>query len=161
MKTIPLTQGAVAIVDDSDYESVAAFNWSLRNIGRKKYAGRYRRQFEGYPEGTFVLLHQFLLPRANRIDHRDGDGLNNRRRNLRPATSQQNNRGFRLKDTAASSRYRGVSWDSCRGKWKAQAKTEEGKTLFLGRFNSEPDAALAYDRYVLENYGDFACPNFV
>jgi hypothetical protein len=160
MKTIPLTQGEVAVVDDRDFYSVSQYKWSLRKIGRKKYAGRYRLMAEGFPKGSFVYLHQFLIPTACKIDHRDGDGLNNQRYNLRSATDRQNSRGFRLKAPGATSRFRGVSWDASRQKWKAQGKTSTGKTLFLGRFEEEEQAAKAYDAHALAVYEVFACPNY-
>lgn len=151
MKLIPLTQGKHAMVDDSDFESVSKHNWyahkekncwyAWRNIGKK-----------------IQRLHQFLFPGVPRIDHKDGDGLNNQRWNLRPATQSQN-MANQKKHSGSSSQFKGVSWDPRRGKWVARAG-RASSYKFIGRFDDEIEAAKAYDVRAKEIFGEFARPNF-
>lgn len=80
MKTIPLTRGLVALVDDADYEAVSQFKWRAVKNGRRFYAKRTIPKAFGIASGHFQFLHQFLMPGVARVDHRDGNGLNNRGR---------------------------------------------------------------------------------
>lgn len=154
MKTIPLTQGLVALVDDADFEAVNAFNWCADRRDRRWYASR---KIKGTNKQQY--LHRFLLPESPRVDHRDGDGLNNQRKNLRPATRSQNMQGFQRKPRGTSSIYRGVTWSTKRNKWVAQIGFD-GKGHFLGHFNVEADAARARDIASLKFFGKDAGLNF-
>lgn len=157
MKIIPLTQGYEAIVDDEAFETLSRFKWCANKVGRRVYA---RRTVRG-PDGkvTRQYLHKVLLPFASYVDHKDGNSLNDRLENLRSASVVQNNRGFKTKRLLALSKYRGVSWDSARGKWVAQIHVNK-KRLWLGRFEYEVEAAKAYDVAAIKYFGEFASPNF-
>lgn len=157
MKEIPLTQGYVALVDDSDFETVNAHNWYAEKASRGIYATRNIRK----PSGNWGIqrLHRFLMPEVPRIDHHDGDGLNNQRDNLRPATHKQNTQSFRRKKIGATSSFRGVYWNKSHCKWYARIEVS-GTPIYLGCFTSETDAAKAYDVAAVKHFGDFASPNF-
>lgn len=157
MKTIPLTQGKVALVDDADYEAVSQFKWCALKIGRRFYAVRNVRRPDGKIANQY--MHRFLMPGAPEVDHRDGDGLNNQRNNLRPATSQQNHQGFKSKAAGKTSKFRGVSWRKERQKWRGHIQVD-GKFVHLGSFKNEEDAARAYDAAARKYFGEFASPNF-
>lgn len=118
MKIIPLSQGQVALVDDADFEAVNAFKWCAFKRRKGFHAARKVRRADG--SWATQYLHQFLLPGIPQIDHKDGNGLNNQRQNLRPATAIQNRQGFRSKSVGATSAYRGVSWYSRDKVWEAQ-----------------------------------------
>lgn len=117
------------------------------------------------------LMHRVILARmAGRslrrsefCDHISGDGLDNRRSNLRIATNSQNqaNRAAQgsRDGSPCSSRYKGVSFDRERGKWRAAVGTK-GR-YFRGRFDTEEEAALAYNRAAVERWGEFAQLNEV
>lgn len=158
MKTIPLTQNKVALVDDEDFDRVSAFKWHAQKSRKwRNYAKRNILRADGGQ--TTQCLHQFLMPGVKSIDHRDGNGLNNCRDNLRPATNQQNQRGFKHKRIGASSRFRGVCWHSEHQKWGSYISVS-GKRLHLGYFLDEELAAKAYDCAARRFFGEFISPNF-
>lgn len=92
------------------------------------------------------------------VDHIDGDRSNNAVSNLRAASRAENmrNRG----SIGRSSRYCGVSWDSYAKKWRARCARADGTTAHLGKYSSERDAAIAYDKAAAKAHGDFAKLNF-
>lgn len=158
MKEILLTQGFVALVDDADFEAVSVFKWHAhRDDSGCVYAARNVRN----PDGSqrTLCLHRFILP-GGRIDHRDGNGLNNQRANLRKATRSQNGQAFRRKSEKKSSVFRGVSWHKSTQKWSSNIRPNKKPQIYLGLFELEKDAALAYDKAAREIFGDFATPNF-
>lgn len=103
-----------------------------------------------------VRMHHVILgvPSSVRIDHRNGDGLDNQRHNLRPATRSQN-QANRVKRAGATSRFKGVCKDGNR--WLSYIGASNDR---LGSFSAEEDAAMAYDRAARERYGEFARLNF-
>jgi hypothetical protein len=157
MKTIPLTQGQFALVDDADYAAVSAFKWCALRDRRNVYAVRGVKKSPGVR--TLLRLHSFLMPGIPQIDHRDGNGLNCQRDNLRPATGSQNARAARRKQIGRSSAFRGVSWDKAEDCWRARIWVG-GRNLSLGCFVKEDEAAQAYDRASRQHFGEFAAPNF-
>lgn len=141
---IPLTQGKVAVVDFSDFELVRPFKWYLvRNWNRKTcYASTSVKKRVG--KWSHKKMHNVITGWA-RVDHRNGNGLDNRRCNLRPFNQGQNLRSFFSPRTQSSSKYRGVTWwRPGPHKWKAQIMFNY-KNRHLGYFDSEEDAARAYD----------------
>ena len=105
--------------------------------------------------GGNLYMHSLITGFAE-VDHWDGDGLNNRRSNLREVTHAQN-MGNARKQYGCSSQYKGVYWGG--KKWQAQIGVNHG-TRYLGRFVNEEDAARAYDAAALEAWGEFARLNF-
>lgn len=111
-------------------------------------------------KGSCILMHREILgliAGSPDGDHRDGDGLNNRRNNLRVVTKSQNQ--MNQQKIRGNSRFKGVCWDKSRGKWLATIRFER-KSYNLGRFNNESDAACAYDKKAQELFGEFARLNF-
>lgn len=153
-RIIWLTCGAPVFVDAPDYEALAAHRWYLHPQG---YAMR-TAVMDG--KRTTIYMHREILGATTEelIDHRNHDGLDNRRANLRRCNRSQNNQNARGRYNRRS-KYKGVAWDSSRQRWRAEV-VANGSTRFVGRFDDERSAALAYDRAAREQYGEFACLNF-
>jgi hypothetical protein len=156
MKTIQLTRGKVALVDDCDYERLSMLEWCALKHPSTFYAVKSGRTATGR---KMTYMHREILkpPHNMQCDHIDGNGLDNRRCNLRICTQAENLRNGRAR--AGSSRFKGVSWHKSGQKWLAQIK-DDGKTIYLGLFPDETEAARAYDAAARELFGEFARPNF-
>jgi hypothetical protein len=157
VKTIPLTQGQVALVDDADYEWLSAFNWyAWRRPGGTFYALRKVRD----PRGgwTNLRMHRAILPDGPETDHRNRNSLDNQRHNLRPATRSQNMANIGRPKTSTSG-FKGVGWHKASGKWAAHICVEQHQH-HLGLFSDAEAAARAYDKAAIESFGEFACLNF-
>lgn len=160
-KLIPLTQGLTALVDEADFEELSKHRWSAKQDRNTWYASRWVRT--GKYRGTTITMHQQLMG-VRGVDHRDGNGLNNQRSNLRLVTQQQNSQNSGKCSTKKSSKYKGVSWKSSHKKWAATISNPRKGTAprsrkHLGYFVEEEAAALAYDNAALELFGEFARPN--
>lgn len=149
VKYIPLTQGKIAKVDASDYEWLSQWTWHLASSG---YARR-----GASPQ---VYMHRFIMGAAKGeyVDHVDGDPVNNCRSNLRICTNMENNWNSTRGTNRGKSKYKGVTFCAETGRWRA--KIMVGKTLSLGRYNTDLEAALAYDAACRYYHGAFARPNF-
>ena len=123
-------------------------------VTRDGYAMR-RLSKELNLEGVYLHRQLALTPNGLDVDHRNGFKLDNTRRNLRPATRSQNSHNRPKANLAASSRFKGVSWDRRRRNWRACIKVDY-RFVHLGNFTSEPAAANAYDQAALKYYGEFA-----
>lgn len=153
-RTIPLTLGLVAIVDAEDYAELSQFKWCAVRDHRSYYARRSSKQ---QPDGRrfTIRMHKEILgapPEEGMItDHINGDGLDNRRCNLRFVTHAQNMQNRR--DKRGTSLYRGVS--ASKGKWVA-VLCHNGVRTRLGTFADEIDAARAWDEAASAAYGEYA-----
>jgi hypothetical protein len=157
MREITLSKGYVALVDDEDYERVNQTPWCAFVTPWTVY-GIHTFREPGKKQKT-VRLHRFILgidDPAVHIDHRDRNGLNNCRSNLRACTPTQNSCN-RARWTGKSS-YRGVHKHR-EGKWEAGIRVD-GKRIYLGLFESDVAAALAFDKAARELRGEFAVCNF-
>jgi hypothetical protein len=157
IRLIPLTQGKFAIVDAEDYGQLSRHKWQAQSRFGTFYAKRKVRR------STHYMHREILKPPDGLIcDHKDHNGLNNRKGNLRLCTQAQNVRN-RRPNKSSSSRYKGVTREKRREKstrkWRAQIRFN-GKLRHLGIFRNEIDAAVAYDRRAAELFGEFAWLNF-
>lgn len=155
MREIPLTRGLVALVDDEDYERVSEFKWRACVRARATYAIRTKMTNR---RTKFIFMHRFIVgaPADAVIDHRDWNGLNNQRSNLRICTVQQNCANGRRKP--GKSGFRGVQPISS-GRWRAVISIS-GRLKHLGVFSLPEEAARIYDAAALNSFGEFAVLNF-
>ena len=137
MKEIPLTQGKVAIVDDDNYTKLSGFCWHANRNRNTIYAGHYDRE-----KGGNIPMHMEILtvPKGMSIDHINGNGLDNRRENLRIVTCRQNMQNLHI---PKSSKHPGVDWNRQKKKWRAYIHLNKRKR-HLGFFDDEIEAATAY-----------------
>jgi hypothetical protein len=162
MREIPLTQGYTALVSDRDYARVvAAGPWTAQIKPRKDGSVYTVYAIHSFGRHSNVRLHRFILgvtdPKIE-VDHKDGNGLQCNRRNLRTATHGQNVHNQRL-SKANTSGYKGVSWDTQSRKWTAYIYLG-GKQIWLGFFTDKVKAARAYDKAAHKYFGRFAHTNF-
>jgi len=156
MKEIQLTKGQVAFIDDEDFEKVSLYKWTASYTNGKYYA---RRGVCVNGKQKTIYLHRFLTSaeKAIKIDHKNGNSLDNRKSNLRKATSSQNNQN---RGNTAGKKYKGVGFYPQQTKpFRARIK-HSGKVIFIGNYATEIEAAKAYDQKALELFGSFARPNF-
>ena len=159
MKHIPLTKGQFALVDDEDFEQLNKYTWFAY---KTKYGGfsaiRNARTADG--RKTTIKMHRQIMnaPLGMDVDHRNHTTLDNQKHNLRICTRQQNLRNSNPRKNC-SSQFKGVARHKGTGKWRAYVNFD-GKQCNLGLFETEAEAAEAYNRKAIEIFGDFACLNF-
>lgn len=142
MKEITLTNGSVSYVDDDDYEKLSAFPWKEVKDKKTSYAA-----FSPI-KGIIVKMPSLIIgiaPRGKVTDHKDGNGLNNQKTNLRFVTIRQNQQNRR--HGVRSSKYPGVRKHKSHGLFEASCKVN-GKRRYLGWFKKEEDAFLAYKEFI-------------
>jgi len=155
---IKLTQGKVATVDEKNAD-LALLNWYYdKGYAVRHTPGNY---------GKLELLHRVVLARelgrelrpGEQVDHIDRNTVDDRIENLRLATSSQNQANRSKPKGTYSSEYKGVHWYKRTKKWMARIMVNQ-KSIHLGYFTDEMDAASAYDEAAMEHFGDFAKLNF-
>lgn len=154
MKEITLTQGKVALVDDSDYEYLNQFNWHALKHRDTFYAARW---IGGRKNKKYFYMHRVILGLTDSKiegEHADNNGLNCQRYNLRIATRSQNAANIPSRKNS-SSKYLGVYWATSRKKWVA-AITKNYKSKYLGQFDNEIEAAQKYNEWAKIIHGEFA-----
>ena len=156
MKEIPLTQRMVAQVPDECFDELICFKWFAHKECQRHYALRW----EDGNNWEAIRMHRIIfermmgsIPEGKQIDHINGDGLNNTIENLRICTPDQNRINRSKCKNPKMSKYKGVRSSGVR--WGARVKQ-----IWIGTFDSEIEAAKAYDRKAKELYGEFACLNF-
>lgn len=160
MKKIKLTQGYFALIDNDDYEKVTQYEWHIqRKKQNKKYAVagigtgiKYKR--------TTLRMHRLIMnaPMHMQVDHINGNGLDNRKSNLRLTTNQMNqaNKGINKNNTSG---YKGVTFNKQCKKYLVQI-TFNHENIYLGLYDSPIEAAKAYDKKAFELFGEYARLNF-
>lgn len=147
MKEIILTQNKVALVDDNDFEYINQFNWNAHRTEKYWYAAR----------SGGVRMHRIIMhaPENREIDHINGDGLDNRKENLRVCTHQQNMQNQLLPRINNKLGVKGVSLEKGRKKFRATIFVK-GNKIHLGYYNVLKDADIAYRTAEKKYFGDFS-----
>ena len=156
-KPIP---GLFAKVDAADYPWLSKYRWYV--LGRRQKKPYARTSFP-IPGGAAVMyMHRWILGAEQPVDHINGDGLDNRRCNLRVATLRKNNWNVPKRLTRsgkpASSKFKGVYRPANSKKWWAKI-THDGKRQVLGQFDTEEEAARVYNEAAARLFGEFAFMN--
>ncbi len=149
MKEIPLTRGKFALIDDEDFELIMRHEWKYTSSKNKhEYARSTGRES--------IRMHSYIMncPDGKVVDHRDGNGLNNQKNNLRVCSAIQNSYNTR-KSKAGRNKFKGVSRRG--NKW--HTSIGNGKRIFVGSFSTEREAAEAYNKKAKELFGEFYNPN--
>lgn len=154
---IELSKGYKTRVDEGDLPWLSQWKWSVQAPRPDKlYAVRVIKIRIGDSlHSKAIYMHRIILDaeKGQDVDHINGNGLDNRRANLRLCSRKQNQANKRK--GRGKSKYKGVSWNSAYGKWKATTGTK-----FLGYFTEEDQAAKEYDKAALQEFGEFAALNF-
>lgn len=163
MKQIPLTKGEFALVDDADFEWLNKFKWCVKDDKKSgmKYAFRsqYVSKINGKIKNKIFYMHRIILDsKAPRVDHENRNGLDNQRHNIRGSTASQNAMNKKKPAHGITSQYKGVHFRKDSKKYRASIRIN-GKLKSLGSFQSELDAARAYDAAAKKMFGDFARGN--
>ena len=154
-RRIKLTKDKFAIVDPEDYQKLAEYDWHLWESGSyNQYAIRYEK-------GKSLKMHREITnaPVGLVVDHKNGDGLDNRKENLRIVTMTQNHYNRKKTSRKTTSKYKGVHRITDRKAYCAKIRYE-GKTIYLGYYKDEIEAAKAYDEAAKKLFGEYAKLNF-
>lgn len=152
------SKGYISLVDIKDAHLVTNRSWtsSISSTGnvyaRGSVPGGWRRSEK-------VLLHRLITgcPRGMVVDHINGNGLDNRRSNLRVCSQSENIRN--RKGPVKGRRYLGVYWAETSRKWEAKIG-KDGVRHYLGVFDTQEEAAMARDCLAIKLHGEFASLNF-
>src|ERR1039457_2930911 len=158
MRVIRLTQGKVALISDRDWSLVRWFKWYALKDKNGRWYARSNVPITGSGGQRNIKMHRLILDLLGKpwieIDHRNRNGLDNQRSNLRRACRKQN-MGNRRKNDNNTSGIKGVHWHKVGGAWCAKIG-RLGKRIHLGLFHTKREAAAAYRQAAKEYFGEFA-----
>ena len=150
-KEIKLSNGMIAYVDTEDYDYISSFNWQAQKSNHTYYASRKNGKGR-------VMMHRQLMntPKGKVCDHKDRNGLNNTKLNLRNCTHAENCRNNTIGNNFTS-KYHGV-FKIHDNRFRSYINVY-GKRTYIGYFKTEELAAMAYNKKALELHGEFATIN--
>ncbi len=156
MKLIELTQNKQAIVDDENFQFLNNFKWHA-SLSRGNYYA-LRSDYYSPNKAYHISMARTVMGVTDphiKIDHKNGNTLDNRKENLRLASNQTNARNRTRIEKTNTSGYRGVSFYKKTGSWMAYIREDNGKQKNLGYFSTPKEAALAFDKAAKTIYGEF------
>jgi hypothetical protein len=148
VKKIKLTQDKYTLVDDEDYEELNKHKWCAVKNGYNYYATRVK-------DRKTIWMHRVIMnpPPHLDIDHKNNNGLDNRKEKLRVCTRSQNSANRRLGKNNTSG-IKGIHWEGDRKKWRARICVD-GKARHIGRYSTREEAQEAYCEIAKEYFGEF------
>jgi len=158
MKEILLTLDKIALVDDEDFAYLNQFKWHVTLNKGKYYARRFFWR-DGKPSKIYMHREILNTPKGMKTDHKNDNGLDNQRQNLRVCTHAENIRNQRIHNMAKTSVFKGVHWLKRDRRWQSRIMVNY-KHISLGTFDAEIQAAKAYDKAAIKYFGEFANLNF-
>lgn len=161
MKKIPLTQGKFAIVDDEDYNALNQFKWHTEKRYNHLYATRTLRVDEIFPNTSIKMHRQIMSAKGGEfVDHKNGNGLDNRKQNLRLSKTLNGNCQNRGTSKNNTSGYKGVykTKNLKIPKWIARINAKR-KIYYLGIYKDPREAAIVYDSACRILHGEYAKTN--
>ena len=153
-KRIPLSQGKYALVDIEDFQELNKWKW---HVGNRGYAVRHLKDSNRIK----IFMHRVIIdaPIGKEVDHINQDRLDNRKDNLRVCTRQENLMNQKMSKINTSG-YKGVSYYKKDNRYESRIGFNN-KVIYLGRFHTGQDAAIAYNVAAKNYYGEFARLNQV
>jgi hypothetical protein len=158
MKTIVISSGEIALVDDDDYEALSQYKWTLQVNRNNRYAARWKvvgkRTYK-------IFMHRSIMnfPEGSEIDHINHNGLDNRKENLRLTHKSGNQQNARIRRDNKSG-YKGVRWYKRDKRWQSSIMVDY-KAIHLGYFDDPKAAAFAYNQAAIRYFGENAFQNII
>ena len=144
------------LVDNEDFERLSKYSWYLNHKG---YAQRSRKYVGGVPDSLPILMHNMVLEKEEGLttDHINGDKLDNQKQNLRHITNKDN-----IRRRGGNKRYTGVYTRKLKSSVRYQSYIRvDGKLIFIGYFDTQEEAARAYNKKAKEYHGEYAYQNII
>jgi hypothetical protein len=148
----------IVLIDDEDYDKIKDYKWYIVKDHRNYYVMKTQKN---HCNLSTIRMHTIFMnpPKGLQVDHINGNGLDNRKCNLRIVTPQQNQMN-KCKQINSSSIYKGVHWETKRQKWRTQIYFKYHR-YYLGYYKSEIEAAVAYNEKAKELFGEYARLNVI
>lgn len=147
------------LVDDEDYEYLIQWKWYCNNCG---YALRYQKRKQMHKTSKYksIFMHRIIIgvKEGELTDHRNRDRLDNRRKNLRKANKSTNGMNRPATSTKKYTKYKGIYWRKERGYWEVRIGLK-GRVMYLGKYDTEKEAAEVYNKAALKYHKEFASLN--